>query len=74
MKCERVEISTEFIRLDQFLKFCGAVVTGGQAKEIIKSGDVTFNGEVCTERGRKLYPGSKVTLGGAEYEVTAGES
>lgn len=69
---ERVEIKTEFIKLDSFLKFCGAAETGGQAKELIRDGQVGLNGEVCTMRGKKLRPGDKVSLDGADYEVVAG--
>jgi ribosome-associated protein len=67
-----VEIRTEFIRLDAFLKFCGAVDTGGHAKELVQDGGVTVNGESCTQRGKKLRPGDTIAAGGIEYEVIAG--
>ena len=54
---ERVLIHTEFIKLDSFLKFAGAVETGGQAKELVQAGQVLVNGEVCTMRGKKMRPG-----------------
>lgn len=57
-----VTIRTPFIKLDQFLKFCGAVETGGIAKEIIAEGIVTVNGEVCTMRGKKLRNGDIVEV------------
>jgi ribosome-associated protein len=66
-----VEIRSEFIKLDAFLKFCGAVDTGGHAKELVQSGGVSVNGEVCTQRGKKLRPGDKVAANGVEYEVVA---
>lgn len=50
-------ISTDFIRLDSFLKLCDAVATGGHAKMIIQNEEVRVNGEVCTQRGKKLRPG-----------------
>ena len=68
---ERVEIDTEFIRLDAFLKFSMAVESGGEAKMIIQDGDVSVNGEVCTMRGKKLRPGDRVTAYGVTYAVTA---
>ena len=68
---EQVTISTPFIKLDSFLKFCGAAETGGQAKEMVQAGQVLVNGEVCTMRGKKLYPGDLVTAGEREYEVVS---
>lgn len=55
-----IKISTEFIKLDQFLKFTGDIETGGQAKEIILNRKVKVNGEIEERRGRKLYPNDKV--------------
>ncbi|MBQ7638136.1 MAG: RNA-binding S4 domain-containing protein [Clostridia bacterium] len=54
---EELPIKTEFIKLDQALKFSGIAETGGHAKEIIEKGAVRVNGEVCLSRGKKLYPG-----------------
>ena len=65
----KVEISTEFIKLDSFLKFCGAAETGGQAKELVQGGKVLVNGEVCTMRGKKLRPGDKFSCLGADYVI-----
>ncbi|MBR5486259.1 MAG: RNA-binding S4 domain-containing protein [Oscillospiraceae bacterium] len=62
MKTEKIAISTEFIKLDSFLKFASAVETGGMAKEIIQEGLVKVNGEVCLMRGKKLRPGDKVEV------------
>lgn len=64
MQKEHIQITTEFIKLDQLLKFAGAVGTGGEAKDAIQYGDVTVNGEVCTMRGKKIRPGDVVELGG----------
>ncbi|MDR0935941.1 MAG: RNA-binding S4 domain-containing protein [Oscillospiraceae bacterium] len=58
-----VKIYTEFIKLDSALKFAGLCESGGEAKTLIADGQVTVNGEVSTERGKKLYPGDTVTLG-----------
>ena len=66
-----IEISTEFIKLDAFLKFAGCVGTGGEAKVYIADGRVSVNGEVCTMRGKKLRPGDEAELSGKIYRVTA---
>ena len=64
-----IEISTEFIKLDAFLKFTGAVGTGGEAKIRIADGEVLVNGEVCTMRGKKLRGGDTVQLGKEAFTV-----
>ena len=69
---ENIAIKTEFIKLDSLLKFAGMVGTGGEAKELIASGQVQVNGEVCTMRGKKIRPGDKVTLGGNTVSVVEG--
>lgn len=63
-----VEITTEYIKLDQLLKFASLTDTGGLAKEIIQQGLVKVNGEVCTMRGKKLRTGDVVSVEG--YQVT----
>lgn len=68
---EQIQITTEYIKLDAFLKFCTAVSSGGEAKLLIADGQVQVNGEVCTQRGKKLHPGDTVSIGGETYEVTA---
>ena len=67
---EEISISTEFIKLEAFLKFSGAVETGGEAKNLIQNGDVLVDGAVCTMRGKKLTPGMVVELDGSIYKVT----
>ena len=57
-----IKITTEYIKLDQLLKFSGIVDNGVFAKEIILDGLVKYNGEVCTMRGKKVYPGDKVLI------------
>lgn len=49
-----IEITTEYIKLDQFLKLCGAAGTGGHAKMLISEGQVKVNNTVATERGKKI--------------------
>ena len=69
MEKATVQIRTEFIKLQDLLKFAGAVETGGDAKLIIQEGRVAVNGETCTMRGRKIRPGDTVTFDGADYGV-----
>ena len=64
-----VNITTEYIKLDQLLKFAGAVAIGSEAKELISGGNVSVNGEVCTMRGKKIRPGDVVAVGGEEIKV-----
>lgn len=65
---EIIEITTEYIKLDSFLKFCGACETGGQAKEWVQDGVVLVNDQVCTMRGKKLRGGDVVSFNIAEIE------
>ena len=67
-------ITTEYIKLQDLLKFAAAVSTGGEAKILIQEGDVTVNGEVCTMRGKKLRPGDTASCLGATYAVTVHEA
>lgn len=75
MKTEKhtVAIHTEYIKLEALLKYMGITATGGEAKEIIREGAVSVDGEVCTQRGKKLYPGCVVRLENFEITVRAEE-
>ena len=66
---ETIKITTEFIKLQDLLKFASLVSTGGEAKIIIQEGEVKVNGEVCTQRGKKIRPGDDVVLDGRHYTV-----
>ena len=63
-------ITTEFIKLQDLLKFANLVSSGGEAKERVQSGEVTVNGEVCTMRGKKIRPGDTVSFAGQELTVS----
>ena len=67
-----VVISTEFIKLESAMKLANIVISGGSAKVEIQEGFVTVNGEVCTMRGKKLYPGDRFAYEGDEYLITDG--
>ena len=62
MELHDIQIHTEYIKLQDLLKFAGAVETGGDAKLIIQEGRVQVNGEVCTMRGKKIRPGDRCIL------------
>jgi ribosome-associated protein len=64
-----VAIDSDMIRLGQFLKLADLIDTGGEAKILIASGDVTVNGEVDTRRGRQLRPGDVVVVRGRSARV-----
>lgn len=57
---EKIKIKEDFIKLDSLLKFSGLAETGGHAKIIIQNGEVKVDGEVCIQRGKKVYKGSTV--------------
>ena len=62
MELHDIQIHTEYIKLQDLLKFAGAIETGGDAKLIIQEGRVQVNGEVCTMRGKKMRPGDRCIL------------
>lgn len=66
-----IEIKTEFIKLDAFLKFAAVCGTGGEAKLMIENGEVFVNGEACTMRGKKLHPGDTVHVDGMYFTVVS---
>lgn len=67
----KIEINTEFIKLDSFLKFSGAVTLGSEAKFFIQNEDVKVNGQIETQRGKKLYNGDEVEFQGELYKVVS---
>ncbi len=69
MRKENIKITEEYIKLDSLIKLAGGVETGGQAKVVIQSGEVMLNGEVCTQRGRKIRTGDKVNFEDLEINV-----
>ena len=57
-----VVISTEFIKLQDAMKYANIVYSGGEAKQLILDGEVTVNGETCTMRGKKMRPGDACAI------------
>ena len=66
---KHVKIETPFIKLDSLLKLADMVSSGGEAKMVIQDGLVKVNGEVCTMRGKKMYPGDTAELQGQSCTV-----
>ena len=66
----QVSIQTEFIKLESAMKLANVIPSGGTAKLEIQDGNVLVNGEVCTMRGKKLYPGDKFTFDGVTYLIS----
>ena len=69
-----VVISTEFIKLQDAMKYANIVYSGGEAKQLILEEQVQVNGEICTMRGKKLYPGDRFSFDGTEYLISIHES
>jgi ribosome-associated protein len=64
-----VKVNTKIIKLDSFLKWCGAVSLGSEAKIYVQDGQVKVNGEVETRRGKKLTYGDTVEFEGKIYKI-----
>ena len=64
-----VPIETEFIKLQDAMKYANVVYSGGEAKVLIQEGQVQVNGETCTMRGRKLRPGDSFSFNGQIYAI-----
>jgi ribosome-associated protein len=60
---------TEYQELNGFLHCKGVSATGGQIKNIIRSGAVLVNGVVETRNKRKLVKGDEVMMGDKVWKV-----
>lgn len=65
-----VKINTEYIKLDQFLKWSGVCSCGAEAKELITSGNVLVNENIEIRRGAKLRIGDVIEVEGTKYIIT----
>lgn len=70
---EKITINTEYIKLDQLLKFANAVEGGGMAKNVVLDGLVKVNGEVCLQRGKKIRGGDIVEFNNEKYIISIEE-
>ncbi len=71
---QNIVIYTEFIKLESAMKLANIIPTGGAAKAEIQEGYVSVNGEVCTMRGKKLYPGDTFSYEGDTYLICIHEA
>jgi ribosome-associated protein len=60
-------MNDDIIKLGDFLKLKNICQSGGEAKVLIQSGQVKLNGEIETQRGKKLKKGDKVVVDNKEY-------
>ncbi len=66
---QTIHLKDEFIKLGQALKAAGLAESGVDAKYAVQDGLVEVNGSVETRRGRKLYPGDRVTYNGETLQI-----
>ena len=64
-----VSIMTEYIKLQDAMKFANIVYSGGEAKQLIQEEQVLVNGEICTMRGKKLREGDTFSFGGLTFQI-----
>ena len=64
-----IKIETDIIKLDSFLKWAGIAVLGSEAKFYIKNEDIKVNGEIETQRGKKLVKGDIVEFNNEVYKI-----
>lgn len=69
MSTDDANPATEPLRLDYFLKLNNVSGSGGGAKMLIQSGEVTLNGQIETRRRKKLSVGDVVEVGGRKFVV-----
>lgn len=63
MNTETISIHTDYIQLDQLLKYANILATGGQVKELLAEELITLNGTIVTEKRKKIYPNDVVSIG-----------
>jgi ribosome-associated protein len=66
---EAIKLRTEYIKLGQALKAAGLVESGVDGKLVIQDGQVSVNGQVETQRGKKLYGGEVIEFGGQKVII-----
>ena len=62
MKTLEIKIDTDYIPAMNLLKLAGLADAGGQAAYLIIQGKVLLDGVRITEKRKKIYPGSVVTV------------
>lgn len=62
-------INTEFIKLESLLKLTAVCSSGGEAKMVIQDEMIYVNGEICTQRGKKIRSGDLVEFQDTQIRV-----
>ena len=72
MEKSEIKITTDFIKLDQLIKFAGIAYSGAEAKDMVINGCASVNGDICTMRGKKIRPGDVVELdfGDSSFKIS----
>lgn len=66
---KEITINSEFIKLDQFLKWAEVSSTGGESKSLIIDGKIKVNNTVEFARGKKLREGDIIEVLGEKYKI-----
>lgn len=66
---KKITIQTDYIKLGQLIKFLGLVDTGGEVPGFIYASEILVDSAAENRRGRKIYPGMKISIDGEEYEI-----
>ena len=65
---KEIKVETDLIKLDSFMKWAAIVSSGAEAKMYIQNGEVKYNGEIETRRGKKIFKGDVIEFQGEEYK------
>ena len=68
---ETLRLRDDFIKLGQALKAAGLVESGVDAKFVVQDGLVKVNGQIETQRGKKLVAGDVVEFDGQTIKIEA---
>lgn len=71
---EEIKLKNLPIELGKLLKYLGLAESGGQAKHMIASGEVSINGTAITQKSYKVQAGDKLSFSGNEFTITTGEN
>ena len=63
------ELEADFVALYKILKFEGLADSGGMAKQVIADGRVSVNGEVETQKRKKIVAGDQIEFSGQFINV-----
>ncbi|AEV66763.1 S4 domain-containing protein YaaA [Acetivibrio clariflavus] len=66
---KNIKINTEYIKLDQFLKWTNIASSGAEAKTLIRNGLVKVNGEVENRRGKKLRKNDTIEINDNKFII-----